>query len=221
MILWEIEKVDRGENGIGDDGIIGNPKRNDFDVNDRSHWAYVGLSDEQFEVKKQVLARMKKFLEDNVDKDWSNIDIMGTWHYGIGSPTHVKFFEVYESGDEFDPCNLIGYLAINWDHSFLGNPDRYDRAMVLAKDVEGWEMGKIQALLTNRMLAKIYKPEFFENYFLDAEDNDEYGVVPFDGVVPDAITAAANDGFVICSAEWNAPKLSAIEMEAMGLTEQA
>ena len=217
MILCKIRNVDRGENGIGDDGIIGNQKLNDFDVNDRSHWAYVGLTDEQFEVKKKVLARMKKFLEDedNDDKDWSNIDIMGTWYYGIGIPADAKFFEVYESGDEFEPCNLIGYLAINWDPSFLGHPDKYDRAMVLAKDVEGWEMGKIQALLTNKMLAKIYKPEFFENHFLDAENNDEYGVVPFDGIVPDAITAAADDGFVICSSEWNATKLSAVEKEAL------
>lgn len=217
MILLNIMNVDRGENGIGDDGIMGNPNWMDFDVNDRSHWAYVGLSDEQFEVKKKVLACMKKVYEDKVnDEHWSTIDVMGTWYYCIGSPAHVKFFEVYESVGEFDyPCNLIGYLAISDRCSCVFHTDNYDRAMVLAKDVEGWEMGKIQALLTNRMLARIYKPEFFENYFLDAEDNDEHGVVPFDGVVPDAITAAANDGFVICSAEWNAPKLSALEKDAL------
>ena len=206
MILLGIKNVDRGENGIGDDGIIGNPNWKDFDVNDRNHWAYVGLSDEQFEVKKYVIAKMKETYESG--EEFDSIDIMGTWYYGIGFPACVKFFEVYESGDEFDPCNLIGYLAISNCCCYVGYPDKYDRAMVLAKDVEGWEMGKIQALLTNRMLAKVYN-------YLDIEDNDKYDVVPFDGVVPDSITAATDGGFVICNAEWNATKLSAVEKEAL------
>jgi hypothetical protein len=213
MILCRIDNVDRGENGIGDDGIMGNPNWRDFDVNDRSHWAYVGLSDEQFEVKKQVIADMKELYESGMGFDM--IDIMGTWYYGIGLPVHAKFFKVYESGDEFDdPCNFIGYLAISDCCGCVGSTDRYDRAMVLAKDVEDWEMGRIQALLTNRILARFYKPEYVEHYFLDAEDDVERNVVPFDGVVPDAITAATDGDFVVCSVEWNAPKLSAVEKEA-------
>ena len=212
MILLGIKNVDRGENGIGDDGIIGNPNWKDFDVNDRSHWAYVGLSDEQFEVKKYVIAKMKETYESG--EEFNSIDIMGTWYYGIGFPVCVKFFEVYESGDEFDPCNLIGYLAISNCCCYVGYPDKYDRAMVLAKDVEGWEMGKIQALLTNKMLSRVYKPEFTDEDYWFIDKHNEYGIAPFDGAVADAITASADNDFVVCSAEWNALKLSAVEKEA-------
>lgn len=214
MIIWDIDNVDRGENGIGDDAILDNPNWKDFDVNDRSHWAYVGLSDEQFEVKKKVLSRLKRILESGVD--FNMIDTMATWSYGFGIHSRVKFFEVYEYEDEYErPCNLIGYLAINCARSmFIGEPDRYDRAMVLAKDVEGWEMGKIQALLTNKILSRVYKPEFTDEDYWRIGEHNEYGIAPFDGVVADAITASTDNDFVVCSAEWNALKLSAVEKEA-------
>ena len=106
---------------------------------------------------------------------------------------------------------------------------RYDKAMVLAKDVEGWEMGKIQAFLSNKILSRYYREmgtvqaflsnkmssEDFDKYF---ERADEHTVVPFDGVVPDAIIASAEkDGIVLCSVEWNASKLSLTEMNAIGI----
>lgn len=214
MILCGIENVDRGENGIGDDAILDNPNWKDFDVNDRSHWAYVGLSDEQFEVKKKVLSRLKRILESGVDFDM--MYIMATWSYGNGVHDCARFFEVYENEDEYErPCDLIGYLAINCDYSvFIGEPDRYDRAMVLAKDVEGWEMGKIQALLTNKMLSRVYKPEFTDEDYWFIGKHNEYGIAPFDGAVADAITASADNDFVVCSSEWNALKLSTVEKEA-------
>ena len=215
MILCGIENVDRGENGIGDDAILDNPNWKDFDVNDRSHWAYVGLSDEQFEVKKKVLSRLKRILESGVDFDM--MYIMATWSYGNGVHDRARFFEVYENEDEYErPCDFIGYLAINCDHSvFIGEPDRYDRAMVLAKDVEGWEMDKIQALLTNKMLSRVYKTEFTDEDYWFIDKHNEYGIAPFDGAVADAITASADNDFVICSAEWNATKLSAVEKDAL------
>jgi hypothetical protein len=62
MYLKEIEKVDRCENGNGDDGLLYTDNWMDFDVNDRSHWAYVGLSDEEFEAKRGLLAETKERL---------------------------------------------------------------------------------------------------------------------------------------------------------------
>ena len=211
MILCEIEKVDRGENGIGDDGILGNPHWEDFDVNDRSHWAYVGLSDEEFEEKREILEDNKK-LKDEARKNHEPIDyidVFKTWDFGGFGNGILKFFAIYELDDKDEcgePVEPIGYLAIRHFKSSIYNYlEEIDRAMVLAKDVDGWEMGKIQALLTNKMLSKVYHEKRIV----------EHTVVPFDGIVPDAITAAADDDFVICSAEWNAPKLSAVEKEAL------
>ncbi len=217
MILSEIKKASRCENGICDDGIWGNPNWKDFDVNDRSHWAYVGLSDEEFEGKRSLMELSKQIrgeMDDHDNRSGHDHELEGyfrrTWDFGIRGNGYVKFFKVFEYEEDGEYFNPIGYLAIHYPYNERDYLPLYDRAMVLMKDVDGWDMGKIQALLMNKMLGHTYVN--FDAMPL----SQERVVVPFKVNGLESITASAEkDGFLICSSEINTRNLSAVERNAI------
>ena len=204
MNLKPINRVCMYEDGerIDNDGIYGNPNYMDFDVDDRSHWTYVGLTDEEFEGKKKVVANCKKRragIPDDGSDDGRNIWDFPNNHNSMGG---LRFFEVRESETDAEP---VAYLAVQlWNTPH----DDCNRSLVLASEVKGWKMGKIQALLMNRMLAPTYVGRNWNGF----RYNDEHRVVPFgEG---HGITASA-EGFNFCKSEQKA-RLSSIEIDAIG-----
>jgi hypothetical protein len=218
MFLRKIKKVSPYEHGTkpNDDGIRGNPNWKDFDVDDRSHWAYVGLSDEEFEGKKKEIAHAKHMLLTHDDDDYycncyaGYRDVFEDEAPGM----NFSFFGVYENEGDASP---VAYLCLQWRFGGKGlfdNDERgvTSRSMALASEVDGWEMGRIQAYLMNLILA----PTYLENY-----DRYEAKVVPFEEngkTAKVASVTASADGFRFCRMEnpgINGKQVSEIELEAL------
>ncbi len=198
MYLKKINNVCAYEKGRADDvdndGIYGNADFRDFDVKDRNHWAYVGLSDKAFEGKKKIVARAKKVRETEASDDYVRFVFDDET-----CSNRFAFFGVYETEDDKKP---IAYLAVKHNRDCRENA--YGRAIVVASDVDGWEMGKIQAYLMNQILTPMY----------EGSNLDAHKEVPFVGNAVVARVAAESGDFRFCKMEQNA-RLSSIEKQAM------
>ena len=69
----------------------------------------------------------------------------------------LAVFEVHENESDAKPIAYLAINGINWSNDASdGNPPCFCRSMALADEVSGWESGKIQALLLNRIFGNEY-----------------------------------------------------------------
>lgn len=198
MILKQIEKVSMNEHGIhtDDDATVENKNLKDIDVDNRDQWMYVGLSDKGFELKRKRVAKRKENLLKEDEEEYSE-----DMELPFNTNKHLFMFGMYENEKSEKP---FAYLAMFVDSMYTHK--NYDeigdavlaRSIALASEVDGWEMGRIQAMLVNRMLDMAYKGrEQFElrmksHNRIEAEYEDN---VPFDGNPAVAKIASEENGF--------------------------
>ena len=195
MILKKIEKVSMNEHGIPTDdyGTVENENLKDIDVDNRDQWMYVGLSDKGFELKRKRVAKRKEYFLKEDEEDYSEDS-------ELPFPTnkHLFMFGMYENEKSEKPFAYLGmfvdsmYTHMNYNE--LGK-SMLLRSIVLASEVAGWEMGRIQAMLVNRMLDMVYKNCEKIEHQKDGEKIEWEENVPFDGNPAIARIASSENGF--------------------------
>ena len=191
------KEIENPKAELATDGVCYNPRCSEFDTSNRDQWAYVGLDDNEFEVKKKMFDEWKEAVASE-GISWAASHCCPGWATCGGG---WEFFEVYENERDRKP---IAYLVIHViERQSVSSEFAYcNRAMALADEVKGWEAGKIQALLLNRLCHWQYA------------ENENRDFIPFDDDNGSRRIKASceNNGFVVCKAERNA-KLSKMEKD--------
>ena len=202
MQLRKIDRVSMYEKGSRPecDGLRGNDRLEEYDVNDRSHWAYEGLSEKGFDRKKKLMVAMKdKLLSERNGAEYNEYgDEKAPFEFPSAWGATLRFFGMHEDEDSEEPFAYMGM--------YTKGGNILCKSIVLASEVEGWEMGRIQALLANRMLELEYlegKPYWDEAHVVVMFDDDS--------AIP---RVASEEGFTFCKVERRV-NASKIELDAI------